>query len=141
MKISIQDILDHGGIPSAIEAIASEHDSIASGVIGPSFATSGPGPGWSQDFGCNDYAARALADDYGACSYIDSADGREATLDEADDVVWSDESVVELIAPSESQIDAHRSTVEMMIAALDAGHCIEGRGDWDDVRALIEANA
>lgn len=80
MKLSISHIADHGTIAATIEAIAAEHDSIASGIIGPSFACSGPGSGWQQNYGVSDYAKRALSGDYGASSYIDSSDGTEATL-------------------------------------------------------------
>lgn len=101
MKISIHTLseLNVNSIAKAIEEIAREHDSIASGIIGPSFSTSGPGSGWSKQHDCHDYARRALSGDYGACSYIDSSDGREATLEDGE-VVWSEESVVEIQVPS-----------------------------------------
>lgn len=80
MKLSISHIADHGTIAATIEAIAADHESIASGIIGPSFSCSGPGSGRQQNFGVSDYAKRALSGDYGASSYIDSSDGTEATL-------------------------------------------------------------
>lgn len=82
MKITINDIAEHGSISAAIEARCSESDTIASGVIGSSFATSGPGSGYQHNYDATDYAERALAGDYGASSYIDSYDGREATMQE-----------------------------------------------------------
>lgn len=102
MKISIHTIskINVTTIAAAIEAIAAEHDTIASGVIGPSFSTSGPGSGWSKQHDCHDYARRALSADYGAVSYIDSSDGREATMNDDEELEWSDESVVEIELPS-----------------------------------------
>lgn len=81
MKITITDVVRHGSISAAIIAKAQDHDSIASGIIGPAFSTSGPGPGWQRNHDVSDYAARALDEDYGAASYIDADDGREATRD------------------------------------------------------------
>lgn len=80
MKITFSDYLEHESISAAIEAKAQESDAIASGIIGPSFACSGPGSGWQKNFDVADYAERALASDYGATSYIDSSDGTMAEL-------------------------------------------------------------
>jgi len=100
MKISIHDVARHGTIAAAIEAISSESEYIASGIIGSCLSTSGPGIGWSKHYDVHDYARRALADNYGAASYIDSEDGREATLDDDGDLVWTNESVIELVTPT-----------------------------------------
>jgi hypothetical protein len=104
MKITLKDIQEYGSISAAIEEFAKKSDYVASGVIGPSFATSGPGSGWSRQFDETDYAERALKDEFGASSYIDSEDGREATLDENGDLVWSEESVVDIEIPSFAEI-------------------------------------
>jgi len=101
MKITIEQVAEAGNnVASAIEAACKDHESIASGVIGPSFACSGPGSGWQRNYDVSDYAKRALSDDYGTSSYIDCSDGWEATLDEDGDVAWSEESVIELVCPS-----------------------------------------
>ena len=139
IKLTLAKIRKAGSIAAAIEAYCEEHYSIASGIIGPSFACSGPGSGWQRNFGVNDYASRALSDEFGARYYVDSEDGRCAELDD-EDVVWSEESIVELEAPDEDEIETDRETVEMMIEALDSGHCIEGPGDWDEMRALVEVS-
>jgi hypothetical protein len=116
MKISIHTLakLNVSSIADAIEEIAREHDSIASGIIGPSFSTSGPGPGWSKQHDCHDYARRALSGDYGAGSYIDSSDGREATLNDEDEIEWSDESVVEIELPTVEQALEDMETWEIL---------------------------
>ena len=99
-KLSIRNIT--ASISTMIEEYAKESDSVASGVIGPSFSCSGPGSGWQTNHDVTDYAERALSDDYGALSYIDSSDGREATLEDGE-VVWSEESVVEIELPTVEQ--------------------------------------
>lgn len=134
MKISINTLrkLSATSIADAIEKIAQEHDSIASGIIGPSFATSAPGPGWSKQYDVSDYAKRALADDYGATSYIDSEDGREATLNDAGEIEWSDESVVEVELPSVEQALENPDEFAILArAAADFGN----KEEWE---ALIE---
>ncbi len=115
MKLTIAIVAKHNTIRAAIEAIAHESDSIASGIIGPSFACSGPGSGWQQNFGVTDYAKRALDDAFGAASYIDSGDGREATMEDGE-VVWSEESVVEIELPTVAE-------------------CLESPEAWAEIRA------
>lgn len=82
MKITLSHIVEHGSISAAIEALCKESDTVASGVIGSSFSCSGPGSGWQRNCDVTDYAARALAGDYGAEGYIDSSDGTEAIMTE-----------------------------------------------------------
>jgi hypothetical protein len=53
---------------------------------------------------------------------------------------WSEESVVELIAPNLSEVDDESDSVELMIGALDSKQCLEGEGDWDSIRALVEVS-
>lgn len=123
MKITIEQVAENGNsVSSAIEAACKDHDSIASGVIGPSFATSGPGPGWSRQYDVSDYAERALSGDYGASSYIDSSDGREATLGEDGELEWSDESVIELVCPSLEEAMENKEAYEAMLSTLTI-HC------------------
>ena len=123
MKISIKDIARHeNSIAKVIEAKAQDSDTIASGIIGPSFATSGPGAGWSHQYDVHDYAERALDDDYGATRYIDSEDGREATLNDEGEVEWSEESVIELLEPSvEDCMDYPKAWTEMLAKAETHG--------------------
>ena len=111
MKLSIRNIT--ASISTMIEEYAKESDSVASGVIGPSFSCSGPGSGWQKHHDVNDYAERALSDDYGALSYIDSSDGREATLEDGE-VVWSAESVVEIELPTVEQALEDMATWEII---------------------------
>lgn len=144
MKIDLQDVRRaDNSVSRAIEQICSESCSAASGVIGPSFATSGPGPGWSRNYDASDYAARALADDYGACSYVDSHDGREATLADDGEVVWSDESIVELVVPAEDDALAHPEALAAMVSALRTHSAESDIRAWkklvESVRAASDA--
>lgn len=106
IEISVRTLapLKADSIKEAIEELAEESDEFASGVVGPSFATSGPGSGWSQRFDVTDYAERALAGDFGAVYYVDSDDGTYAELDEDDDVVWSEESCLDIDIPTVEEI-------------------------------------
>lgn len=123
MKITLEQVAENGNsVSSAIEAACKEHNSIASGVIGSSFSTSGLGSGWSKQHDVSDYARRALADDYGASSYIDSSDGREATLDEDGELEWSDESVIELVCPSLEEAMEWPDAAQAMLDGLTT-HC------------------
>lgn len=139
IKLSINDLTPGESIAAAILHACAVDDEIASGTIGPSFACSGPGSGWQVDYDVTDYAERALSDseEYGgALGYIDADDGRMASLDDDGNVEWTDESVVELTAPDDDEIDQDRELVALMLEALEKGQCIEGDGDWDRVRAL-----
>lgn len=104
IQLTIKDIIRSETIESAIVDYCKEDHAIASGVIGSSFSTSGPGGGWSRQHSVSDYARRALSDEYGACYYVDSSDGTMATLEDEDDedsdIVWTDESVVSIELPS-----------------------------------------
>ncbi len=146
ITLALSDISAAGSIAAAIEAHCAEHDSICSGQVGPSFATSGPGPGWSRNYSARDYAARALSDEHGALAYIDSNDGRLAELDEDGKVVWSAESAVEVVAPDESAIESDPATLSLMLDALESGHCVAepskcSRKAWDTLRALATEEA
>jgi hypothetical protein len=140
MKITIEQVVEAGNnVASAIEAACKDHDSIASGVIGPSFATSGPGSGWSKQYDASDYAERALSGDYGASSYIDSSDGREATLDELEELDWSDESVIELVCPSLAEAMEYPDAYEAMIAALHLHDAETDPGPWNDLEERVDS--
>lgn len=112
IRIDIHDVVQAGGVRQAIEEWCRESDETASGVIGPEFATSGPGIGWTKYFTTDDFAERAA--EYGARYYIDSSDGRMMTIirdpegtptirdPEGTPVIlseWTPSSVVELICP------------------------------------------
>lgn len=143
MQIEISHVEYHGSISAAIEAKCEASDCIASGVIGPAFSTSGPGSGWSCQYGVRDYAERALADDYGATSYIDSSDGREATLNESGKVVWSEDSEVEIIMPTIDEIVASTASANTLLEqaveyGADAEECAKLRKVCDLVFAFSD---
>lgn len=136
VTLTISDVSHAGSVGEAIIAACTMSDYLSSGIIGPSFSTSGPGPGWSKQHSASDFAARALAED--AVGYIDAADGRLATLDDDGDVEWSDESVVVLEAPTDAQVDEMPEAARQMAEAIESGHATAKRAnDWGDVRGLI----
>lgn len=142
MKIDIQDVRHSGSVRQAILDYCVESDSVASGEVGPTFACSGPGSGWQQNFDATDYAARALDDDYGAQSYVDCDDGREATLDGDGDVVWSEDSVVNLVVPDEDDAIAYPDALADMAAALIECHSdASDKHAWQELLMNIRAAA
>ena len=104
-RISIGEVNEHGSVAAAIAAVVSEKcgevmlaDSSAMG--GQTFATSGPGPGWTKRFDVCDYARAAITEDvaHSGCkpsesSVIDPEDGRIGHgVDEFDeDGEWGDD--------------------------------------------------
>jgi hypothetical protein len=106
-------------------------------VIGPSFATSGPGAGWSRHYDVHDYARRALDEYFGALSYIDSSDGREATLSDDGSVVWSEESVVEIELPTVEEALADPDTWD--IIRREASDYGVDQDEIDELTEKIEA--
>jgi hypothetical protein len=120
LEITLSLVDEHGSIAAAIEAACEDHDTLASGIVGPSFSTSGPGAGWTKQHGASDYAARALGGDDGAIGYIDSSDGRLATMEDGE-IVWSEETVVEIVDDGE---DVSEETLALLEAAIEAGHVV-----------------
>lgn len=138
MKIDLQDVKNSGCVKQAILDYCADSDSVASGDIGPTFSCSGPGSGWQKNHNENDYAARALADDYGAAAYVDCDDGREATLDADGDVVWSDDSVVELVVPDEAESLAHPEVlVQMAVALIECHSAASDKSAWQTLLMSI----
>ena len=120
LEITLSMIEIHGSIADAIEAACDGHDTLTSGVVGSSFSTSGPGAGWLAQHDVTDYAERALEGEDGACGYIDSSDGRLATLDDGE-IVWTEETVVEVIDDLE---EVSVDTMELLVAAIESGHVV-----------------
>lgn len=137
IKIDLSDVVAAGSVEGAILAWAQSSDEYASGTIGSSFSTSGPGTGWSKTHDASDFAERALSDDYGALYYVDAEDGRVASKDEDGDIQWTDESEIELACPSiEEAIDNPKEAAEMAKSVIDT-HGDES--DKDDWRKLVKA--
>ena len=122
ITIDIEDVQAAGSVAGAIRAWADESDEVASGVVGPSFSTSGPGSGWSKNCDEHDYARRALSEDYGAAYYVDEHDGRVATLDEAGEVTWTKDSQVVMVAPDEDDARKYPEAVREMAEAVRVYH-------------------
>jgi hypothetical protein len=142
IKIDIHDVVKSGSVRQAILDYCEESEGVASGVIGQAFATSGPGSGWSQQFGAEDFAARALDVSYGAVSYVDCEDGREATIDQDGDVVWSEDSVICLVVPDEEDALAHPEALAKMAEDLiDYHYATSDRDAWHSLLSSIREAA
>lgn len=127
-------------VASAIEEYAAETDWLAAGTIGSTFACSGPGSGWQKNFDVNDYAERALSDDFGATHYIDSSDGRVAES-EGDGIAWSDESMVELVAPDAEDACDNLEALKAMVSEIGTHDDLTDMGEWKALRDSLRAGA
>lgn len=162
--LDLDDVRKAGGVSEALAAWCKESDTTTCGVVGQSFATSGPGNGWSKTFGRDDFASRAF--EGGALYYLDTDDGKikEALpvdgaeeVDEDDDTIltdiggcryregeWSDESEVELACPTIEDALEHPAIVaEMAQAVIDHHGPCSDRAAWkrliESIRAAAEA--
>lgn len=159
--IDLDDVRAAGGVEQALLAWSENSDTTTSGVVGSSFSTSGPGPGWTKNHDEDDYSRRAFAEC--ALYYLDASDGRlreaESTDDEAtddNDVYadigggtyrvgdWSDESVVRVDVPEIEDALAHPELVAAMAQSVIDYHGPESdRAEWkkliESIRAAAEA--
>jgi len=149
IEITLQDVLAAGSVPAAIGRWCEESDTASSGVIGPSFATSGPGSGWTMEYDEEEYSLRAFRQ--GAVHYVDSTTGqmrsiREACEDDSEDDIiydigggcgidegWTDDSVVCLVVPDMEESMQHPEIVTMMAKAV-----IDHHGYYSDKRGWAE---
>lgn len=140
ITLSIGYVRTSRTVRAAILSVCDSSDYLASGVIGPSFSTSGPGSGWQRQHGSNDYARRALDDDYGARGYVDADDGRLATLGEDGEVEWTEGSIVHARVPDRDEVDDHPDAAREMLDAVRSGLICGQMSDWADVAALLSVS-
>ena len=140
ITLRISDIASSGSVSAAIISSCESSDYLASGVIGPSFSTSGPGSGWQRQHDATDYASRALDDDYGARGYVDAGDGRLATLDDDGEVEWSEESIVAARIPDSDEVDEYPDAARAMLEAVESGLICGQIENWADVAALLSVS-
>ncbi len=149
ITLDIDDVRRAEGVEEAIAKWCEDSDDTSCGVIGSTFSTSGPGPGWSKTHGPDDFASRAF--EGGALYYIDETDGRMKSAepvedddddDDDDDSTiltdiggckyregdWSDESVVCLQCPSEEDVLEYPELVAEMAEAVIKYHHAESDG-------------
>jgi hypothetical protein len=139
ITIDIDDVRKAGGVREALAKKCEGSDAVACGVIGMAFATSGPGHGWSQTFGAEDFAARALDEGCGALAYLDLDDGRVAALEDGE-VVWTDESDVRIECPGVEDALAHPEVAaEMARAVRDYHHPESDVAEWKKLVVAIKA--
>lgn len=156
VTIDLADVVNAGGVESALLAWAAESDTTSAGTVGPAFSTSGPGNGWSMTHGADDFALRAF--EGGALYYLDAEDGRILTMipgegESEDDTYrdingdeftvgdWSDASVVRLEVPNLDEAIEHPERVaEMVKAVIDHHGPLSDRKGWAElVKGIKEA--
>lgn len=164
IQIDLHDVFEAGSIEEAIVEWCRQSLTTSSGVVGPTFATSGPGSGWSKKFGAEDFALCALKE--GAAHYVNEHDGRmlsalpvdEDEDDEGDDEDietdiggcryrvgdWTEESVVRIEVPDIEDAIRHPNEVaEMAKAVISHHHSYSDCDEWKDlvlrVQRLAEA--
>lgn len=167
ITIDLDDVVIAGGVSQAIIAWCERSDDTSSGIVGPSFSTSGPGSGWSRQHDADDFAQRAIEE--GALYYLDASDGRlieaeEVSEDECDEdgewptdtfsamdgcryrryrlTEWSENSVVCLTCPDvEEAIEHPHEVAEMAQAVIDYHSAESDTGAWRDLIAGIRTAA
>jgi hypothetical protein len=145
IEIDIDDVVKAGGIDEALTAWCEESDDTSTGVIGPSFATSGPGAGWSEEYDAVDFARRAM--EGGKLYYLDLEDGRLASSPEwtedvyqGQDIEWTDESVVRIECPSlEDAMEVPETAAAMLRAVRDTYYDCSDCGEWLALLLKIKA--
>lgn len=171
ISIDLDDVRRAGGVRSAILQWCHDSDTTASGVVGPSFSTSGPGSGYSIQYDESDYAARAIGG--GAMHYVDEDDGTavsavEVAKDDDDGTTYSDDdgntydeeqviycdgicfvvgewttdSVVEIVCPDIKDALQHPDWVAKMAQSVIDHHGAESdRAEWKSLIVAIKAAA
>lgn len=143
IKINIDDVRNaNNSVSEAIEAWAENDDEVASGACGP-----------RANEGVEYSAQYALGPYQGAAFYVDTDDGKMATLVESeheegeeyeDDVEWTDESQVRLEVPSEEDALMYPEALRAMALAVADYHSAKSdtkawRALLDSIRAAAEA--
>lgn len=153
VTIDLDDVRTHGGVAAAVAECAGDEIRVADprAMGGQTFATSGPGPGRTTEFGPDDYARACIRGercDSGAdpseCMAIDPSDGRLATGEDSYDedgdwdggLEWSDDSVVRVERPSaDDAVERPALVAEMARSVVDYHGPCSDRAAW---RRLIE---
>jgi len=142
IEITLDDVIKQGGVDAALSNWCDESDDTSCGVIGSSFSTSGPGPGWTHVHDADDFARRAMEE--GALYYLDLDDGRLASaptwvddLYDDEEIEWTDEAVVRLVCPDvESVMEslaALKAAIEMEDAAENRFNELSDTAAWSQL--------
>lgn len=157
ITIDLSDVVRHGSVEAAITAVVDEKDgeillATSRAMGGQTFATSGPGPGWSRQFSAADYAREAILTDVrmsgcdpSASSAIDPSDGRLAHGVDPDDgaeyegeIAWEDDSCVHVEVPDVDEAIEHPSLVAEMAQSVIDHHGPESdRAEWRNLVSIL----
>jgi hypothetical protein len=162
VRIDLDDVLEFGSIENAIAGVCANRyreilvaDSSAMG--GQTFATSGPGSGYTQQFDSGDYARAAIQQDVAesGCnpsesSVIDPSDGRighgvdneDEEEDWSGEIQWEDESSVCVDCPSiEDAVGKPDIVAEMASAAIGIHYDHSDLEEWEELVTAIRKAA
>lgn len=156
--IDIDDVRKAGGVVAAIEKRANESSELAAGVVGMAFATSGPGPGWTKQYGPDEWSREAFSG--GALAYIDAEDGRVRRAEPAEEWTpadqlhhdlgggaytvgdWSGESEVCVECPAEEDaLEYPELVAEMARSVVKYHYDLSPVKDWKQLVEKIKAAA
>jgi len=160
IKIDLDDVRAAGSVTEAVRAAVRDRGNTlladSSALGGQTFATSGPGSGWTRTFDAGDYASAAIGQDVAASGgnpsdseAIDPEDGRVArgVAPEADEdwdgsVEWSDESIVEVVCPEvEDALEYPETVAKIAEAVIDYHGDRSSRKAWAALIRLIRTAA
>lgn len=138
ISIDLDDVRWAGGVEQALHAYCEASDQVGSGVVGPAFSTSGPGPGWSRNHDASDFAARAMEE--GVPYYLDTDDGRIAFApNRGQDIEWTDESMIRLECPDiDDAMEYPAMVAEMAQAVIDTHGTLSDRKAWAELVRQIQ---
>jgi len=162
VRIDLDDVRSFGSIENAIAGVCVNSEILvadSSAMGGQTFATSGPGPGWTQQFNSGDYAHAAIQQDIAesgcapsSSSVINPSDGRighgmdNDEEDEEEDwsgkIQWEDESSVCVDCPSiKDAVEKPAIVAEMARAAIEI-HCDHSNlKEWEELVTAIRKAA
>lgn len=158
IKINLYKVKQAGSVEQAIVQNCPDDILVAdsSAMGGQTFATSGPGPGWTCEFDASDYAKECIESDIanggGApseSSAINPETGRLAHgVDPAGDeewdgeIDWEEDSCVCIECPSiEDAIDDPKTTATMAQAVIDHHSAESDTEEWAQLIRRIRAAA
>lgn len=147
IRIDLDDVRTAGSVDGALHAHCASSSDTLSGEVGPTFATSGPGSGWTKKYGASDFAARAMEE--GAVYYLNADNGRVAYAPDWEDdeyageeIEWTEESMVRIECPRiEDAIEQPRLVAEMAKAVVEYHGANSDKEKWGDLVWRIKALA
>jgi hypothetical protein len=154
--IDLSDVVRASSVEKAIHKFCENSYTVASGIVGPAFATSGPGTGWSKQYGVSEWSREAFSG--GATAYVDADDGRVLRTEpwEGQDnngqavyrdigggeyIIgdWSSESEVYVECPDiEDALEYPELAAQMAKSVIDCHHALSDTKQWRELICKIK---